>query len=170
MTALAFAEKLMNQPGHFTEQLRPDFVCRLSLGSVSVEERMQNSADVKSGLMPREYAMSEAGIDDVDAALVMINEDEEAQLTINKERATTLGLYVAAGCDLVTAARLAGFEEGSEELALIQASFDQGLEDLEAAENEFAEEGGEPEPEDETGPPPPAARPGAKPALVPAAS
>lgn len=119
-TALAMAEMLANQQGYFTETLRCDFTCRLSKGAIDVEERKQNAADVEAGLMPQEYAMSEAGIDDVDAALALINSRPETQLDVLKARAEVFEIFINSGLDFETAGELAGFDD--EEMALIRKS------------------------------------------------
>jgi hypothetical protein len=116
-TALAVAEQLTGTPGRFTESLRAEFNCRLSTGHIAPTERAQNVSEVEAGLMPQEYAMSENGIDDVDAALAMIHSRPETQIALLRRRAEVFKLLTEAGADLQTAATLAGFDE--EEIRLL---------------------------------------------------
>lgn len=110
-TALAMAEAFMGSPGKYTERLRVTFQCHVHLGPVSPEERKQNADDMKAGLVSRETAMSQSGIQDVDAEMERMRREETARIDIARRRGEAMKAWTDAGAGIREAALASGMTE-----------------------------------------------------------
>lgn len=85
--------------------------CQLTIGPVSPEQQRAHQDQVEADLLSRRTAMARNGIEDVDAELERIEEQESSELALRQEQTEVIRTMVAAGADMVTAARFAGVEE-----------------------------------------------------------
>ena len=74
-TGLRIAAQFCNRVSEFA-QLRCNFEATIEDGPIGAEERAANREDVKAGLLSKETAMSNNGVDDTDAEKVRIAEDK----------------------------------------------------------------------------------------------
>ena len=120
-TVIVFAEQLLaaGSPSSL-ERLRCDFNARLDTGTTTPEEREQNNRSVKAGTLPLEYAIAGEGVDDVDAALAIINSQSGVVLDELKYRAEIVKILTDAGASIEAAAEVAGMDP--EMVVLLKAS------------------------------------------------
>jgi hypothetical protein len=119
-TLLSLAEAVMGEPGKYSNRMRPVVRARLDAGSLTSEEQKQLVERVEKGLLPKEWAMEMLGVDDVDAAARLINEDPGSKLDASAKQAATFNAWVMAGMDHNTAALLTGLSD--DQVKLIVAS------------------------------------------------
>lgn len=110
LTAVAMAEAFMNAPGKYTNTLKPVFQPRTKYGMLSVDERKQVIEEAEKGFRADETAMSEIGIDDVDAEMAIILNSARGQLRLSSEQADVVAKW-AADWPREVAMLLAGFPE-----------------------------------------------------------
>jgi hypothetical protein len=115
---LAMAEYLVGSPGIYTNEFRATFSCRIDGGPISVDEKRANVDSVDKNALARRTAMMWNGVDDVDAELRLISEQEDARLDIRKKQADAISILVSAGLTIESAARLVGMNE--EEIAMLE--------------------------------------------------
>jgi hypothetical protein len=107
-TALALAEVIANQPGHYTKSLRAVFQCRTDTGPVDAQERKQNDESYKTGTMSLETTMQRNNIMDPEAEQQAIAAQPGGDLGILEKRAAIFAT-LAAVADAHGAALVAGF-------------------------------------------------------------
>jgi hypothetical protein len=110
-TVLAMAETFMQAPGKYSSLYRAYFNCRRDTGPVTAEERLSYSELVDKGMICLETAMHLVNIDDVDAELVRINQQEGHKLHIQKRLAEAIKAFVDATVPLEQALKWCGVEE-----------------------------------------------------------
>jgi len=106
-SVLALAEAVSGQPGKYSDRMRGVYRCRLNSGALAAEEQIQLVERVEKGLLPKEWAMEMMGVDDVDAALELIEGEIIAQLGRSEKQALVFNHWVTAGLDHQSAGKLA---------------------------------------------------------------
>lgn len=127
MTVLTMAETFSNNPGRFTDNLRVNFTPYVDAGPISPEERKQNVAEAKEGLLSKVTAMSRNGVDDPDAEMSLILAQEDAELAMLERQADAIEILTRAGMTVEMAAQVVGMDE--ETVALIRQDQGGGDED-----------------------------------------
>jgi len=129
-TVNALAEELSGADS-LRERTRGVFRTRLDVGQLSPEEQKVIMERVEKGMVPKEWAMEMMGVDDVDAAIDLIDNRPDSRLERTAKRLENMKLATDVGMGMKKAATLVGFEE--EELDIITAPEDpmDGLEVIE---------------------------------------
>lgn len=107
--ALAMAEALSNQPGHYTDTIRCQASCRLDTGALSPVERTAIEASIGKTLS-RETAMTLVGIDDVEAEKARMAADPLSRAILGGEVGKALTALTTPGATLEGAAKFMGIE------------------------------------------------------------
>lgn len=108
---LALTEAIMSSGvSESVTRFRCDFNCRLDVGTITAAEREQNDKSVAAGTLPKEYAIAAQGVDDVDAAMALINSQTGVVLNELKSKAEIVEILTKAGTSIDAAAEVAGFD------------------------------------------------------------
>jgi hypothetical protein len=110
LTVVSMAEAFMGSAGKYTQQLKPIFQPRTKYGELSIEERKQSVDEAEKGFRADETAMSDIGINDVDAESSLIQSSQRGTLRIASERADVVEKW-AADFPREVALKLAGFTD-----------------------------------------------------------
>lgn len=107
------------------EDLRVPVEVFTDTGPLTPEEMNALSTMTETGLMSMQTALSRAGINDIEAEMQRIEEEEDTRLQRLQERAKLVKELVAAGASLPGAAQVAGWDE--EEAQKLQMGLDGSL-------------------------------------------
>lgn len=110
MTVVAMAEAFWGKPGHYTKEFKPTFTVVAKYGSLTVEERAQNVAEAKEGLLSDDTAMARNNVEDTDAERSAITTSDRGALGLAKAR---MEVATVAGADFPrdVALFIAGFKD-----------------------------------------------------------